>query len=259
MLENFYHNIIAKTLGAFGTLFNDIHYRKYDSNGNEISRLKVPIIYSDKQKFVSKLQQENQELQRTFETAFPKIGFQIRGLRYAADRKTQTTTKTFNISTSDDSSSWRYERVPYDLDLSLYVIAKNTEEFLQIIEQILPYFTPDYSITIRNFSDLDRRIDVPIIFTGMDLNENSDTFESRKTVEATLNFVAKVHLMGPIKNSKVIKEVDVSFHRYMPDGSYSATAGLTYATVRLEVSAGITPGSLGNTGSFTTQIFEYGA
>jgi hypothetical protein len=258
MLDTFYHNIINKTLGAFGTLFNEVYYRQFSPQGTEISRIKIPIVYSDKQKFIAKLQQDTPDLVRSFETTFPRMGFQIKGIRYAPERKTQTTTKTYSASVDGYSSEWRFEKVPYDIDLSLYIITKNTDEFFQIIEQILPYFTPDYTITIKRFGSLDQRIDIPIVFTGLDINENSEIFDERKTVEATLNFVAKVHLSGPIREAKVIREVDVNFHRYLPDGTYSAAAGLTFLTVQLQVSNGITAGSIGNTGAFSTQIFEYG-
>lgn len=211
----FYHQSIRKSVIAFGSLFNDIYVNIED----EI--LRVPLAYAPKQKWYNRIKDGKLEDGRTFSMTLPRMGFDIINYTYDASRKRNTIMQTMK---SHDSSGvtgydeikqeqlYRYAEVPYNLEFGLYIMTKNMDTGLRIIEQILPYFTPEFTVTV-NFTEIDKQIDIPITLTSIsseDLYE--DSFEERRTILWSLNFDVKTYFYGPIRDSKPILTSAVAFH-----------------------------------------------
>lgn len=256
MLEYFRHQTIKTVVSAFGTLFNDIWVAKYDVDGNEVERYKVPLAYGPKQKFIVRLEQETPELIRNFQMYRPRMGYELTNIAYDPSRKLTTTRRTVAYSPTEGSMQYRYERVPYNLTFQLHIVTKNTEEALQILEQILPYFGPDFCITFKNFP-LDNLTDVPISIGGISFTENYEgSFEDRKSFTVSIAFVAKINFYGPVNTNKVITQADVNFINYYQEvvagttGAfdsllYFAITGSTLANVQVGPTGGATAGSIG--------------
>lgn len=258
MLDYFRHNIIKMVVSGFGTLFNDIWVAKFDANGAELERYKVPLSYGPKQKFIVRLEQETPELIRNFESYRPRMGFELTNISYDASRKLTTTRKSVGYTPTEGSMYSRFERVPYNLTFQLHIVTKNTEESLQIIEQILPYFGPDFCITFKNFP-LDASADVPISIGNINFTENYEgNFEEIKSFTTTISFVAKVNLYGPVTESKIITQADVNFVDFKTmfvagttttatgyEIPYFGVTGTTFAIVTVGPTGGATAGSVG--------------
>ena len=256
MLEYFRHQTIKTIVSAFGSLFNDIWVAKYDAAGDEVERYKVPLAYGPKQKFIVRLEQETPELIRNFQMYRPRMGYELTNISYDPSRKLTTTRRTVAYSGTEGSMQTRYERVPYNLTFQLHIVTKNTEEGLQILEQILPYFGPDFCITFKNFP-IDSLADVPISIGGISFSENYEgSFEERKSFTITIAFVAKTNLYGPINTNKIITQADINFidfYQQVPIGTtgafdsllYFAITGSTFATVTVGPTGGVTAGSVG--------------
>ena len=205
----FYHQSLRKTVIAFGSLFNDIHITLDDET------LRVPIAYAPKQKWYSRIKDGKLEDGRTFSMTLPRMGFDILSYTYDPSRKRNTIMQTMKTSGYDSDvkdQKFRYAEVPYDVEFGLYIMTKNMDTGLRIIEQILPYFTPEFTVSI-NFTDIDKQIDIPVTLTSVESEDlYEDSFEERRTIMWTLNFNAKTYLYGPIRDDKVILYSGVAFH-----------------------------------------------
>jgi len=211
----FYHQSIRKSVIAFGSLFNDIYVNIED----EI--LRVPLAYAPKQKWYNRIKDGKLEDGRTFSMTLPRMGFDIINYTYDASRKRNTIMQTMKTHDSSGVTGYdeikkehlyRYAEVPYNLEFGLYIMTKNMDTGLRIIEQILPYFTPEFTVTV-NFTEIDKQIDIPVTLTSIsseDLYE--DSFEERRTILWSLNFDVKTYFYGPIRDSKPILTSAVSFH-----------------------------------------------
>lgn len=270
MLEYFRHTIIKNVITGFGTLFNDIHVARYDENGVETKRIKVPITYAPKQKWVVRAEQEEPELTRSISVYFPRMSYELTNLSYDTSRKLPSSQKSVAYTSTSGQLQSRHEKVPYVLTFQLNVIAKNTEDGFQIIEQILPYFSPDFCLTFKTFP-IDNLVDVPISIGSVKFTEDYDgSFEERKVWIATIEFTAKVNFYGPVSRSKVITHTDVTFTDFEEfvlygvtgtatgyDGNIYSVTGQAFADVSLNVTGGATAGSIGQTGTIDTTIVEY--
>lgn len=199
MYEYFYHSITKKAVVAFGSLFNDIHIARFNSDGSEKERVKVPLSYMTKQKFISRLKQDP-SLNNPYYMALPRMSFEFANLTYDASRKNDSIQKSISKGT-DSLYSFRYGRIPYNLTFMLHIFAKNTDDALQIMEQILPWFTPEYSVNIKMVNPTDMSVDVPFIIQNVTYDEDvEDTdFETRKSVSITIEFYSKLFYYGPTK------------------------------------------------------------
>jgi hypothetical protein len=256
MLDYFRHRVIETVVHAFGTLFNDIWVAKYDVNGEEVERYKVPIAYGPKQKWVSRIEQEDPELIRSYEMHRPRIGYEMTNISYDPVRKKTTMRRLGQGTDSNTTLTTRYESVPYNLTFMVHIVTKNQEEAYQILEQILPYFGPDFCITFRNFP-VDRLSDVPIQIGPINLVEDYEgNFETRKSTVISIQFVAKVNFYGPTVTSKIITVADVNVIN-MNGATVSGSTGqfgtmdlltitgATFASVQVGVTGGATAGSIG--------------
>ena len=216
--QTFYHQTIRKYVVLFGTLFNDLNIEKKDSSGNVVSRQKVPIAYGPKQKFLTRIRQDP-NIDRQVAIQLPRMGFEMTSLTYDPIRKLNSVGKIMGRALPTEGQGTlrkMFNPVPYNMDFQLFVFVDNAEDGTQILEQILPFFTPDFNVTINAVSDLGIRLDVPISFNSASLEDTFDgEFTARRTLIWTLDFFMKGFLYPDIKGGgKIIKSVQVDFHEF---------------------------------------------
>tara|TARA_Y100000310_G_C20677717_1_gene814052 strand:+ start:1984 stop:2787 length:804 start_codon:yes stop_codon:yes gene_type:complete len=216
----FYHETIRKVVVAFGTLFNDISIVRKNNADVVIQQMKVPLAYGPRQKFLVRLR-EDPSLSKRVAITLPRIGFEIQTLTYDPLRKLNRIQKFKKVKGANAKQlDTQYMPVPYNMDFQLYIMAKQSDDGLQIIEQILPFFQPDYTVTLNDMSDMGIKRDVPIVLTGISYEDDYEgEFTARRAIIYTLTFVAKFYLYGPVTSTKVIKTVQVDQYTDMPDQS----------------------------------------
>ncbi len=216
--QQFYHETIRKIVISFGTLFNGISLVRKDNSGAIIQSMKVPLAYGPREKFLVRLR-EDADLTKQVAITLPRIGFEIKDLSYDPARKLSRVQKFKKVKGANTKQlDTQYMPVPYNLDFELYIMAKQSDDALQIVEQILPYFQPDYTLTINDMSDMGIKKDVPIILNSISYEDSYDgDFASRRALIYTMSFTTKFYLYGPVTSSKVIKTVQVDQYTDMPD------------------------------------------
>ena len=216
--QQFYHETIRKVIVAFGTMFNNISIVRKDNSGAIVQSMKVPLAYGPRQKFLTRLR-DDPDLAKQVAVTLPRIGFEIQNLTYDPSRKLNRVQKFKKIKGSDSKRlDSQYMPVPYNLGIELYVLSKSSDDALQIVEQILPYFQPDYSITIHDMPDMSIKRDVPVILESINYTDDyQGDFESRRAIIYTLGFTAKFYLYGPVTSQKIIKTAQVDQYTDMPD------------------------------------------
>ncbi len=204
---HFYHKLTRKYVVLFGTMFNNITLVKTNTDtGAEIERRKVPITYAPKEKYISRLRADP-DLQRQIQVRLPRLSFELTGISYDASRKQNSMLKVAKSNSSTSGKS-TYMSVPYDLTFELNLYARNIDDGTQIIEQILPYFVPDYTVTINPVSSLGVLKDIPIILESVQNNiEHEGNFDAVRFVTWSLKFTMKVDYFGPVTNPKIIRKV----------------------------------------------------
>ncbi len=211
---------MRKVIISFGTLFNNIHLVRKNNSGTVIQTMKVPLAYGPRQKWLTRLDADA-NLDTKVAITLPRMGFEIQNLAYDPTRKLNRVQKFKKVKSSSDSADKldsQYMPVPYNLDIELYAMAKNSDDALQIVEQILPYFQPDYTLTIKDMADMGIKRDVPIILTGVNYEDNyRGDFAERRAVIYTLSFTSKFYLYGPVTSAKVIKTVQVDQYANLQD------------------------------------------
>ena len=218
--QQFYHETFRKVVVAFGSMFNDIHLVRKDNSGNVTQSMKVPLAYGPRQKFLVRLR-EDADLTKQVAVTLPRIGFEIAGVSYDPTRKLNRVQKFKKVKGAKAQQlDTQYMPVPYNIEFSLYIMAKQSDDALQIVEQILPYFQPDYTVTLNDNVDMGVKRDVPIVLGGVTYEDTYEgDFTSRTTIIYTLTFTAKFYLYGPVTSSKVIKTVQADQYTDMPDQS----------------------------------------
>jgi len=213
----FYHEILRKTIIAFGTLFNDVHIKHDDRSGGTISETKVPLIYGPKQKFLAKLEQQ-EELTKATAITLPRMSFEMTSMNYDSSRKASVT-RTFKAIDSRDPSNTKakkvYLPVPYNVGFELNVMTKLNDDALQIVEQILPFFQPAFNVTIDLVESIGEKRDIPIVLENISFSDEYEgDFSTRRVLMYTFNFNAKTYLFGPVADSTegLIKKVQVDYY-----------------------------------------------
>ena len=219
--RRFYHESMRKVVVAFGTIFNNIIIHRTDADGSVIQRLKVPLSYSPKEKFLTRLEQQPNLNQREMAVSLPRMGFEISGIAYDPSRKLQRVGKFKKVHGSDAGQQYyQYNPVPYNISFNLYSFTATAEGGLQIVEQILPYFQPDYTVTINAIPEMGIKRDVPITLNSVSYEDTYDgSFTTRRAVNYTLGFTAKTYLYGPVYAAKVIKETTADLFTDTASGS----------------------------------------
>lgn len=198
--QPFYHASIRKIVIAFGRLFTDLAFERHDNDGNVVQKIKVPVAPGSMEKWLRRIK-EDPNLSGKTQIVLPRIGFELNGFQYNPTRKLMTM-NTFSSSSKADYSDLAraYTPVPYDIGFKLYVAAKTQGDALQIVEQILPYFTPDYTVSVLMFPEVGISQDVPIVLEGTTFHDNYDGgFDEKRMCLWELDFVAQANLLGPAK------------------------------------------------------------
>ena len=205
----FYNEGMRKMTVAFGQIFNNIQIKKKNSSGSVIQSIKVPLAYAPKEKFLVRLDEQASLDEREMAITLPRMSFEITGITYDGSRKLTRIQKFKTVKSSADGKilNFNYTPVPYNMSYSLHIFTATAESGLKIVEQILPYFQPDYTVTINQIPEMNIKRDVPIILNNVAFDDSYDgSFTRRRAVIYTLNFTAKTYLFGPAGTQKVIKQ-----------------------------------------------------
>ena len=218
--QQFYHETVRNVIVAFGTMFNNINIVRKDNNGTITQSMKVPLAYGPKQKWLTRLDADP-SLGSAVAITLPRLGFEIGSLTYDATRKLNRVQKFKKVKSSSSNANkldTQFMPVPYNMDITLYAMAKNSDDALQIVEQILPFFQPDYTLTLNDMADMGIKRDVPIILNDVGYEDNyQGDFESRRAIIYTMGFTTKFYLYGPVTSSSVIKTVQVDQYANLQD------------------------------------------
>lgn len=195
----------------FGNLFNELQVDRFDSTGTKIQTVNVPIEYGPKQKFIRRLQADP-TLLKEVSIVVPRLGFEFSSMSYAPARKLNTGHKFVRgVTTSGNYFDYTYAPVPYDLNFSLYAFVKNAEDGAQIVEQIVPFFTPDWTVSMKVLPEMDLVMDVPIELSSIiSTDEYEGDFDTKRILTWQMDFIIKGYLFGPIKKHKYIANADVN-------------------------------------------------
>jgi len=211
--STFYHQTIRKYVAVFGTLFNDINIERKNSSGTVVEKLKVPLAYGPKQKWLLAVQDTTAD-RKVVATRTPRMGFAMTGVSYDSARKLNTIGRNVAANTSSTTSNMTtmYNPVPYNFDFQLFILVKNAEDGTQILEQVLPYFTPEFTVTVNTIPDMNIKADVPITLNSADVaDEYEGDLSARRTITWTLSFTLKGFIYPNVTSGEIIKSIEVNF------------------------------------------------
>jgi len=228
MFDYFYNEVFRSVIIGFGTLFNGIEVHHKDGNDDTFSIIQVPLAYGPNQKFLARMEQES-DLNRPVQITLPRISFEFTDLQYDPSRKV-TQTQTIVTETPDGTVKNVYVPVPYNMTIQLSIMTKLNDDMLQIVEQILPYFQPSYSLPIKFLGNLNEVKYVPINLDNISMEDDYEgNFDTRRALVYTLTFTAKTYVYGPVSDvtSNIIDKVSVGYIAGSK-GYRSAERDLTY-------------------------------
>ena len=206
----FYNETIKRCVSVFGTMFNNIQFKKVKSDGTILTSPIVPISYVPKQKFLDRLDEEpNLSDGNRSAISLPRMAFELTGFEYDVARQQNKLIKSIkNTAESDGKRGFQYAPAPYNLNFTLSILTKNMNDALQIVEQILPYFQPEYTVTMKMVDSMTENRDVPIVLNSVSFSDDYEgSFEDRRVIEYTLDFTMKTYFFGPIYTGNIIKAV----------------------------------------------------
>ena len=206
----FYNESMRRMTIGFGQIFNNIQIKRKNDAGKVIQTIRVPLAYGPKEKFLVRLDQQSSLDNREFAITLPRMGFEISSIAYDPTRKLTRIQKFKQVKSGKEGKvlDFNYTPVPYNISYNLFSFTASAEAGLQIIEQILPFFQPDFTVTINAIPTLNIKRDIPIILNSVNYEDTySGDFTTRRAVIYTLNFTAKTYLFGPSTSQKVIKTV----------------------------------------------------
>jgi hypothetical protein len=231
MFDNyFYHERIRKSVALFGRLFNNIYVVRKNSSGGVLNQLKVPLAYAPRQKYLERIR-ENPSLEDDTRVAIklPRMSFEITDIQYDLTRQLAKVSNFNTKGTSVEKRQKFYSPVPYNIGFVLSIYAKNQDDALQIVEQILPTFNPQYTLSIYPFRSIYPNFveDVPIAITGVTFEDDyQSTLEQRRTIIYNITFEMKVQFYGDIENKGIIREAEARI--------FNMNAGLQDSDIYLE-------------------------
>jgi len=212
-IEAFYFSITRKMVATFGTIFNEIVVPRFDTAGNVTQVMKVPLSYAPKERVLARLKGD-ENIDHKAATTLPRISFELMSIEYDASRKLNPIQIQRPVANEDGSYKRQFVPVPYNYHFSLWIYAKNVEDGLTILEQILPFFTPEFPTKLNLIPEMNVSINVPIILNGV---QSEDTYEGdfkdeNRKIIWTLDFTMKGYLYGPIRTDAIIKFANVNFY-----------------------------------------------
>lgn len=246
MFNTFYHGTLRKYVILFGTLMNDIYINRIDGNGETVQTIKVPITYGPKDKTISKIQGDPDN-KRPVAIVLPRMSFEMIGIDYDPSRKLNTVQKYVSKDPKSNQVLYQYAPVPYNITFDFNIYVKNADDGTRIIEQILPYFTPEWTTTVNLIPELNESVDIPLIINSVTLADNYEgSFEERRVLIWNMSFVMKGFLYGPTnksggKNGRggLITLANTNF--YIPTtNTASEGVGVTAVSENITVTPGLT-------------------
>lgn len=212
MLGNaqFYNRTIRKVVVAFGAIFNDIVLQRYTLNGETKKEVfRVPLSYGSKEKYLTRITSDP-NLTKSVATVVPRISFELTGMSYDTSRKQVSTLQNFSANTATGIKT-QYSPIPYNFDFSMSIYVRNTEDGTQILEQILPFFTPDFNVTVDFVPSMDQKYDMPVLLNSVanEVDYEGDMLSTRLIIW-NLEFTAKSYIWPPVKSGKIIRQANTS-------------------------------------------------
>lgn len=206
----FYNQTLRRYIVMFGNMFNDIVIQRLDSAGTTIQSIGVPIAYGPKEKWLVRISKDP-NLDQEVSIQVPRLAFDILSFTYDPTRKLQSTQKNVAILPTDtDKALYQYTPVPYNINMALYIFVQNADDGAQILEQILPFFAPEWTNNVITVPALDIRADIPTVLNDVSLEDTyQGDFLTRRALVYTLSFTIKAYFYGPVRNSGIIKRVQV--------------------------------------------------
>lgn len=238
--HNFQNDTLHRMTVAFGTIFNDIEITREDSSNNAVQSMRVPLAYGPAQKFLAMIKQDPNKQAPSI--TLPRMSFTITTIAYDSERKINNLVIDKSALVSNNATfDYRFAPAPYNIEFELSILSKYALDGSKIIEQILPFFQPDWTPTVKLLDNPDYYVDLPIILNGVSVEDLYEgNFEERRAITWTLNFTMKGYFFGPRYNKKIIKFANTNLHT-----SLSANS----ASERVTVSPGLTANGLPTTTS----------
>lgn len=210
--HTWYFSTIRKYVILFGTLFNDIHITRTNATGTTTHLLKVPLSYAPKEKMLVRFEGDP-NIDRETAVLLPRMSFEMTNVSYDSSRKLNTLGKVVVKDTNANKLKYQYNPVPYNFDFTLYVYVKNAEDATKIIEQILPFFTPEWTSTVNLIPEMGITMDIPVILNNISIEDTYEgDFKERRALIWTINFTLKGYIYGPVKKNAVIKFANTTFY-----------------------------------------------
>lgn len=232
-----YHQLIRKYIVVFGRIFSDIEIER-TIGGNRTQIMTVPLTYAAKEKMLTRVTTDP-NIDRQTAIILPVMSFEMNGIKYDGSRKLPTVTRIAVKNTNDNKLSYVYNPVPYNIDMKLYVYVKNNEDGTKIIEQILPFFTPDWTITMNLVPEMGITQDVPIVMNNVTFEDNYDgDFKERRAIIWTLDFTIKAYFYGPVRSSGIIKFVNTNIH-IATTNTAAQSVGVDGTSARVTIQPGL--------------------
>ncbi|CAB5221919.1 tail sheath stabilizer and completion protein [uncultured Caudovirales phage] len=209
--QKFYWGTIRKSIVAFGNLFNNIYIDRFAADGSVAKTLKVPLAYAPKQKFLARIAAQPQSYEQSFETYLPRLGFEMVGIQYDPARRVSLVQQNRALNSSVNTLNAQYAPTPYNISMALYAYVKNQDDGLQITEQILPFFNPDYNLTLNAIPAMGIKNDLPIILDNVTYDDEYEgDFSQRRAIIWTMNFTMKLNFYGPVNKQGIIRTTNVN-------------------------------------------------
>ncbi len=231
MFTHFKNDSLRNLVIAFGSLFNNIYVKRYLSNGTVKESMRVPLAYGNKEKYLRRIDEGGSITNDdgvVVQMTLPRMSFEIENIEYDTTRKRNTMQKLAkrNVANNEKMDT-TYAEVPYSVNFNLYIMTKHMADGLQIIEQILPYFTPEFTVTI-NPTTMHSKMDIPLILNSVDSEEDWEgDYDTRRSLTWTLTFTAKSYVYGKISTSERIRRVIATlFDGGVPAGTTFGAASM---------------------------------
>ena len=211
--HTFYHQHLRKYVIVFGTLFNDIIVQRKDNSGNVVQDIKVPLAYAPREKALARINADP-DLARKVGMVLPRMSFEMQSFNYSPERKLNKIHRNVSALADDKAKLYAaYNPVAYDIGFDLNIYTRYAEDSTQILEQILPFFTPEWTVTMTLIPEMSWKQDIPVVLNGVSAQDTYDgDFETRRALIHTLNFTLKGYLWGPLRKTGIIKTANVMTH-----------------------------------------------
>ena len=250
----FYNSLFKKYVVIFGTLFNNIYIERKNSDGTLEQTFKIPIAYGPREKFLARVE-DNPDAAALTAIKLPRMAFEVTDISYASERKLQTVNKIASKKNINGVNVYSkvFNPAPYNIGFRLDIMTKTMEDGLRIVEQILPYFTPEWTVSAKLLgTDFDNITDIPLVLNTVSIEDTyAADFTTRRVLTFSLTFTMKCYFYGPVTESKLIKIADV---RLYPDTT--ANNGVITSTIRPGLTADGQPTSNAELSVALSQIDE---